>query len=228
MVILYVSALCSKSKFNKLFKNSKVKPAQQAQKYHRLMVEGLVQNEGTKVKVLSAIPLNRSMSDKLYYKGKIENENGIEYIYLPFFNVPLLGQIGLFATCFFSILKLYLKNKKVVVICDVLSIWVSSAALLASKIIKIPNVGIVTDVPAFLAGMANNRIVFKSKLIAMISTIVMNRFNSYVFLTEQMNGLINRHHRPYVVIEGQVDSNMANTINKCYYWDTNKLRNLTS
>ena len=59
MDILYVSSLCSNSKFSKLFANATVKPTQPAQKYHQLMVEGLAQNEGTSIKVLSAIPVSR-------------------------------------------------------------------------------------------------------------------------------------------------------------------------
>ncbi|GAI29973.1 unnamed protein product, partial [marine sediment metagenome] len=37
-------------------------------------------------------------------------------------------------------------------------------------------------------------------------------FNSYVFLTEYINVLINKKHSPYIVIEGQVGIDMANTI----------------
>ena len=214
MDILYVSSVCSKGKFNKVFEKLKIKPAQQAQKYHRLMVKGLVKNEGTSIKVLSAIRVNSLMSSQFYYKGEIEEENEIEYRYLSFINFPLLRHICLFITCFFSTLKWCLKNKKGVVICDVLDITVSSAALIASKITGIGNVGIVTDVPNFLAEMSENRISLKSKIVVLINIFTMNRFDSYVFLTEYMNGLINKKHKSYVVIEGQVDVDMANTINQ--------------
>jgi len=214
MDILYVSSLCSKGKFNKLFEKSKIKPAQQAQKYHRLIVEGLAQNKGTSIKVLSAIPVNRLMSDKLYYKGGIEEENEIVYKYLPFFNMPVLRHIGLIITCFLTTLKWCLKSKKVVIICDVLNISVSIAALLTSKITRTNSVGIVTDIPAFLSGMSKNRKSYVKKILILINTFIMNRFNSYVFLTEYMNAQINKKHKPYVVIEGQVDINMKNTINE--------------
>ena len=46
----------------------------------------------------------------------------------------------------------------------------------------------------------------------LINTFTMNRFNSYVFLTEYINVLINKKHSPYVGIEGQVGIDMANTI----------------
>lgn len=213
MNILYVSSFCSKNKFNKLFEKSKVKPAQQAQKYHRLMVEGLFQNEGVSIKALSSVPLNRTISDERYHKREIENENGIEFEYLPFLNIPILRHIELFTTGFFNVLKWCQKNKDGVVICDVLDISISTAALFASKVTKMSSVGIITDVPIFLADMTMSKASIRSRLILMINTFVMNHFDSYVFLTEQMNELINKEQKPYVVIEGQVDINMATSNN---------------
>jgi len=154
------------------------------------------------------------MSDQFYFHGEQENVDGIKYTYLPFVNLPILKHICCFITCFFSVLKWCLDNKKGVVICDALSIAVSMAALMASRIVRRSSIGIVTDVPAFLAGISKNRINFKSKIVVLINTFTISRFNSYVFLTEYMNALINKKHRSYVVIEGQVDINMANTINE--------------
>lgn len=214
MEIIYVSSYCSNTKFNKLFKISKIKPAQQAQKYHRLMVEGLVRNKDISIEVISALPLNRSMVDQPYFKSETENENGVRYMYLSFINMPILRHIGLFTTCFFTTLKWCLEAKKGLVICDVLDISVSTAAVLAARFTKTPNLGIVTDVPSLLAGMASKKIGFKRKVIVKTNTFVMDRFESYVFLTECMNDLINKKHKPYVVIEGQVDIDMADTINE--------------
>lgn len=214
MDILYVSGLCSNNKFINLFEKATIKPTQQAQKYHRLMVEGLAKNEGISIQVLSSVPVNQSMSAQFYYKSEIEEVNGIQYRYLSFINWPILRQIFLFFTCFFYAFNWLLKNKEGVVICDVLDISVSSAAILASKMTRTGSVGIVTDVPAFLAGMSRNRISLRSKIVMLINTFIMNRVDSYVFLTQYMNELINKKHKPYVVIEGQVDIDMANTINE--------------
>jgi glycosyltransferase involved in cell wall biosynthesis len=214
MDILYVSDLCSKDKFKELFEKSKIIPGQPGQKYHRLMAEGLVRNKGVSINTLSAIPVNRAMSAKLYYKGEIEEVDGVEYRYLAFINFPILRHICLFFTCFFSALKWCLNNKKGVIICDVLDITVSMATLLASRIARRSSIGIVTDVPSFLAEISKNRITFISKMAVLISTFTMNRFNLYVFLTEYMNMLINKKRRPYVLIEGLVDIDMANITNE--------------
>ena len=214
MDILYVSNLCSKDKFKELFERSKIQPGQQIQKYHRLMVEGLAQNKRTSIKVLSAIPVNRLMSTKIYFKGEKEEVNGVEYRYLAFINFPILRHICLFTTCFFYALKWYFKNKNGVVICDVLNVTISIAALLFSKVFRIISIGIVTDVPVLLAGISEDRTKFINRIAVLIKTYTMKRFNSYVFLTEYMNALINKRHRPYVLIEGLVDIDMVNIKNE--------------
>lgn len=213
MNIVYVSTLCSKIKFDDLFNKSIVKPQQQAQKYHRLMVEGLAQNEGVYVKALTAVPVSRAISNEGYYKREFENINNIEYEYLPFINMPLLRQIGLFVTGFIGTLKWCRKHPEGAVVCDVLNISVSSAASFASKFSRTKSVGIVTDVPYFLTKMSGDKISPLNSLISWINTFIMNRFDSYIFLTKQMNRLINVTNKPYVIIEGQVDINMAKAAN---------------
>jgi len=214
MNILYISSACSNNKFNQLFINLKVKPGQQAQKYHRLLIEGLSKNESTSVEVLSALRINRSMSSQFYYKNSMEVVNGIKYNYLPFINWPVIRHLFLFFTCFYSTVKWSIRNRKGLVICDVLDITISGAAILATKILRINNIGIVTDVPSFLAVMSKKCTSRRQNIITAINNFIMNSFNSYVFLTEYMNELINKKHKPYVVIEGQVDVNMLNITNE--------------
>ena len=214
MNILYVSKLCSQKKFGELLEKSKLKPGQEVQKYHRLMVDGLANNEGISIDVLSALSINRLMSDQFYFYGEKENVDGINYRYLPFINLPILRQICLFSTGFYHILIWCMKNREGILICDVLDITISSAVLLASKITRIKSVGIVTDVPSVIAGKSDSRLSRKDKIKIIINTFIINSFNSYVFLTKYMNDLINKENKPNVVIEGQVDINMANTTNK--------------
>lgn len=59
MKIVYSSAACSRRRFRELFPVSRTMPGQQVQKYHRLMLEGLVRN-GATVIGLSGPPVTRS------------------------------------------------------------------------------------------------------------------------------------------------------------------------
>ena len=214
MDILYVSNLCSKDKFKELFEKLKIQPGQQDQKFYRLLVEGFAKDEGTSVKLLSAMPVNRLMSNNLYFKGETEEVNGVEYRYLAFINFPILRQICLFITCFFYALKWRFKNKNRVVICDVLKTSIAMAALLFSKVFRINSIGIVTDVPVFSAGRSENSTKLINRIALLINTYIIKRFDSYVFLTEYMNAFINKRNRPYVIIEGLVDIDMVNMKNE--------------
>ena len=93
------------------------------------------------------------------------------------------------------------------IVCDILNISVSTGALLASKLFKVKSIGIVTDVPDMLA-------LNPKKWSVKFNNRILSSFSEYVFLTEQMNNLINKKRKPYVVIEGQVDINMQHVENR--------------
>ena len=46
-----------------------------------------------------------------------------------------------------------------------------------------------------------------------INAIILSRFSGYVLLTEDMNDIINPNNKPYIIMEGLVDSNMNRSIN---------------
>jgi glycosyltransferase involved in cell wall biosynthesis len=217
MNIVYISRMCSTNKFNKIYNQSKIKLEQQAQKYHRLMVEGFVKKEEVKVTVLTGLPVTSANTSQKLFKGETEVVDNVTFKYLSLFNVMIIKHIMIFWGCFFNTLKLCLKDEDTVVICDVLNISISSGALLAAKITGRKNIGIVTDVPKFFEQNSKEnkrelkRVIEKS--ITVINTYIMNSFASYVFLTQQMDTLINKKNRPYVVIEGQVDINMNSVPN---------------
>lgn len=206
MRVLYASCLCSKDKYNKIFEKSKFKPGQQIQKYHRLIVEGLAKNN-ISVRTITALPITKLNCSKLFIKYEKEKINNVNYIYLPLVNLPIIKNIIVFIISFIYTFFLCLKDKKQVVICDVLNISVCAGTLIAAKLLKIKNVGIVTDIPAFLS--ENTR-----KFSIRINNLVISKFNSYLFLTREMNKLINIKNKPFVVIEGQVDINMKDILNK--------------
>ena len=69
MNVIYVSSLCSAKQYNILFAENKSKGNQQIQKYHRLLVEGIIANN-IKVKAVTAPSLNREITKKLVIKLK--------------------------------------------------------------------------------------------------------------------------------------------------------------
>ena len=207
MKIVYVSNLCSTNVFNECFEKSNRSIGQQAQKYHKLIAEGLVKNNNVEVSTVTSIPTTYNSSVDKFVKYNSEKENDVIYNYLPTINLPIVKNICTIISSFNKVRKLCKKDKDVVVICDVLNISVSLGALIASKLSNGINVGIVTDLPQFI-NKKNRGISVK------INNYLINNFSSYVFLTEDMKNVVNCKDKKYVVIEGQVDKYMSKMNNR--------------
>lgn len=205
MKIVYSSAACSRRRFRELFPVSRTMPGQQVQKYHRLMLEGLVRN-GATVIGLSGPPVTRSNQKATIIRGSTDEENGVRYEHLPVVNIPFLKNLIVFFASFWRTMRHLRDDAEASVVCDVLNFSVSLGALLAAKILRRSNVAIVTDLPTLVSQRPN-------RLIAWLTGVAMSHYDGYVFLTEEMNSVVNRRHVPYVVIEGQVDITMDSRFN---------------
>ena len=193
MKIIYVSSLMSKKKMNYIINNSMSKPPQSIQRYHRLLCEGLTDNN-CEVKTISALPISNSVSKQIFWKSETEKENDVTYQYLPFVNIIIIRQLFLFIFTFLYSIREIIKNNDVVFICDVLNTSISIAALFSCKLFGIKCTGIVTDMPS---DMKNSK-----KISIMLNNLFLSLYDKYVFLTQYMNDKINKSNKPYVIIEG--------------------------
>lgn len=206
MKFIYINKGASPTRFAGYLKKYNNRLQQQGQKYNQLLMEGLVEN-GAEVFSLSSRPLNRSMERKVYVKKETEEEKGIKYHYVSYWNLPILRNLSVFFNVFFKTLFMKKKRKETVVVCDALNIAASTAALLAAKLCRLQNVGIVTDVPCHRPNNAEIPTAQK------INLWLMKKFSSYLLLTDQMSEVVNPKKRPYVVLEGHSDISMANVEN---------------
>lgn len=198
MEIIYISTVTSKKLMNRIIEESKNKPLQSIQKFHRLICEGFVKNN-VEIKTYSSIPMSRKISSKFIWFNKKEKENGVEYNYIPFINIKIIRQICTFIGITFNIIKECIKNKKQkVFICDILNTTISSTTLVLSKIFRFKCIAIVTDLPR---DMTNAR-----KLSGKINECLQSKYDGYIILTEAMNEIVNTNKKPSVVIEGIADS----------------------
>lgn len=205
MNILYVSSTCSKQTISNIFTNSSVTIAQSIQKFSHLLLDGFVK-EGAKITALSTAPIDLSIIKELKIERK-ELENDIEYIYTKASSNNYFNAIATFLSSFYQTIKWGIKNKRKdsVIICDVLKVSICMGSLLASKILQIKTIGLVTDIPGLMVGGKKNLF---SRLSSLVNKKYINNFDFYVLLTEQMNELVNLRKRPYIVMEGLVDSTM--------------------
>ncbi|MHC0036441.1 glycosyltransferase [Pseudoneobacillus sp. C159] len=215
MNFLYVSSLCSRKQFKRIYENAHIKIAQQSQKYHILMAEGFSRNSNANITVLSARPISRNVSKRLFWKQENEIENNISFSYLAFINIPILRQFLIFICSFYQTMIWSMKNKKGAIICDVLNISVSYGAFLAAKLMNRKITGIVTDVPGFFSEdeQEGRNVSFFQSLSRKINMTLITSLDSYILLTKLMNNIVNPKGKPYCVIEGQVDNNMTHSNN---------------
>lgn len=193
MNILYCSCLCTE----KTFLEASIKlGSQQVQKYHRLLIKGLNKQKNLTIKALSKlvspdIPRHKKIA-------KIEEWNGINIRYIVSRKVGILGHIK---QCGVAFLYVLFHSKKNTIVClDILNTAMNVGIVLASKLKGLSIIGIVTDLPEHVVPNTKS---------SKIGSIILDACAGYLLLTEMMNDVINPlRKKPFVVIEGQVDSSM--------------------
>ena len=195
MHIIYAVTTCSDRVYQQLFSHVKVKPAFQAQKYHRLLIEGLA--AGAEVDVVANPPVNRSLMEKALISLPREREAGARYQYIPAIRNPILKMVCVTVGTFWKTFRLARKDSAVVV--DCLNRGAALSAQLAARLRGCRCVGIVTDLPDMLGGSS-----FSRKL----ANYVIAHCTDYVLLTQAMNERINKGGKPYVILEGHADITM--------------------
>ena len=189
--VQYVASVMRAEDFAALFADKTVMPGQQAQKYNRLMIEGLAIND-VSVHVISGVPITTRNFHSTIYWGKRVTEARQCYDYLLTVNFPVLKNLIQLSGAFFKVL---LGRAVDAVICDVLNASIAFGASIAAKLRRRPFVGIVTDLPQMMVTGTG------TKYSRMVERVIRN-CTHYVFLTEQMNKAINIDQKPHIIVEG--------------------------
>lgn len=204
MEILYISSLSSIRLINKIQKESCSDPGFAVQKFNRFIALGL-QHNGAKVKVYSKPPVGNIVG-RTWVNESTEEEGGLIYNYIRYFNAPILKDILTFLFTFWQVFKFGLKNRKdKAVVCDVLAVSMNLGAVLASKLTRQKIVGIVTDMPGLMVSTSYSSDSFFKRIGTKISTSYLSFYSHYVFLTQQMNEVINTYNHPYIIMEALCD-----------------------
>lgn len=212
MEISYIASLTSDSLIKKIYAETGVNLGFAVQKFSRLLAHGFIKN-GANVQTLTGLPISHTISGKLWWNIPGEVEDGVVYKYIPFVNIPGFRHLFLFVYSFFYTLLWGMHNtKEKTIVCDVLNISVCLGSLFASKLVGLKSVGVVTDMPGLMVSRGSSDNGYVDTVAARVNKSYLSLFSCYVFLTEQMNEVINRKHRPFIVMEGMVDINMAETI----------------
>lgn len=211
MKLVYLSALSSSRMIEDLHKQSGGDPGFAVQKFNRLLARGLSEN-GNAVTILSAPPIGRHNSKRIWWNIKEESEDGLVYHYMPFVNLPVIRQLFLTIGTYLKVRKLTRKKHIDAFVCDVLNAGLCAAAIKACNHTKTQIVGVMTDMPGLMVRFGKDQ---KMPFITRKATKLMkwsfDNYDKFVFLTEAMNE-VNTHQRPFIIMEGMSDTAMATRV----------------
>lgn len=194
--ILYYSCLVSDSLLSEIIRqcNGKNLPTQSIQKFHKLLTTGI--NKKMDVCCISSIPFSNKNID-LTNINLIKDSN---FHYTSRYNKSnIIRQMLNFLMSFYYTLKVG-KKKKNIAIFDYLNFSVSFGGYLACKILGIKTIIIITDFPDL---MVNESV---SKFVTRLKYKWVDSFDGYILLSEHMNEIVNKNQKPYLIMEGLVDS----------------------
>ncbi|MBO5407331.1 MAG: glycosyltransferase [Bacteroidales bacterium] len=203
MRILYCSTLCSEKVLKNLSKNTGTSLlGLTVQKFHRLIVKGFVAN-GIETTALSVLPINNYGKVNKSVELQSDKEDFITYLYVRSISVPLIKYLITCLDFIRKILKFTNVHKDAVIICDPLNI----TQCFSLYIIRffLPKIyAIVTDIPGLMVGESK----YIVRLISSFHIHMISKFDGFVLLTKDMNNIINKSNKPYIIMEGLVDSSI--------------------
>lgn len=208
--VLFSSTVCSDDVFQYIVESSHNKSGNAIQKFHQLLIRGLAENDTTIVKTITLLPVSYKTHSRFFWNLPNEKHSNIIYNYLLIINAPIVKNIIVFLLTFCNVFFTKKNQSNITLICDVLSLSNSFSAFLAAKLRGIKTIAIVTDMP----GLDVMEKTFFSNLKTKVIKKFLSHFEGYIFITEQMNLVINSKKRPFIVIEGFVDINMQYVNNK--------------
>ncbi|HEY5589186.1 MAG TPA: glycosyltransferase [Candidatus Paceibacterota bacterium] len=226
MEILYVSSVPSKDEFvrmkKELRKNVNVSTyglQESGYKFHTLILEGLCANKETHIKSLVGRSINIKTYNGIYWKNRKEEiSKNLYFEHLGVVNLPVLKQLFLGLLFFIktiSWLFTYRKEPEKFIIMDAAYITMIPFVLLASSIIKCKKLAIFCDIYEYMGDVKDARV--KSKYLHIIVryfvSLSYKMIDAFILLTEQMNDIVNRSNKPFIIMEGLVDIEMENIDN---------------
>lgn len=212
MKILYISSACCYKNKEKIDKTAKIKLENNIIKFHNLIIKGLsLQKENIEIESIIGLPVSIKTNKKIIWERDTQVIDNVKYTQIEFINIPIVKQASIALNIYKYIKQIIRKNNgsKIVIIYD--ASFVSVMPIIQKIINKyeIRSIGIFADIYDYMSKV--DRKTTKHNILKKISRNLMkNVYNNtfaYVFLTKQMNDLININKKPYIIMEGLVNIN---------------------
>lgn len=213
MEILYFSMSCDAANWEAIQSESKIKASPAPHIFDTSLLKGIKEDKNIKIKVLSFPSIaTYPGSKKIFLINKREKLfPGFAIRWLPFINLPFIKQITFsFSTLLFCFVWLFKnrKKKEKQIVMYTTYFPIAIPIVFSSKIFNCKCTTIITDIPEHL--FLNQKKAFKKLLIfyalyTKMTIFAQSRFDKYVFLTSEMNTLINKKRKPFIILEGICD-----------------------
>ena len=182
-------------------------------KFHGLLATGIAAHD-TRVHSLVGRTIGSAHRSGWWPRSKEKVATNHSYDHLSVINRPVLKQLWLATGLFIRTLQWRIRtsnNPRRVVILD--AAYVSAlpgifAALAGSKTRK---VGLFMDIYPYMANVADakNRTAPGQGILRRIAQFCYRQLDGFLLLTEAMNEVVNLQERPYLIVEGIVDQQLA-------------------
>lgn len=215
MEILYISDSVSTRKKEQLLKVQKKQFLQPQQKFHYQIIRGLASIPGINVTCLSSYCISASTSDEKFFPEEVEIiNNQLTYWYINQKNGKFSHYTSIMNNCP-SYINKWLKEttgKERAVIVDVLNYLMVARSFNVLRRNKVRIIGFITDLPNQTTTAHNRSVgVLHRYLGSILSTMKMRslrKYDAFIPVSETINANINVWGKPYIVIEGSVDSDI--------------------
>lgn len=222
MKILYISSVTSEKQYEHMkgmvrpgVDNVKYGMIESGYKFHHLLMDGIVSDTNNSIYSLVGRATSREAYKGLFWKTvkEMDPEKNIQYKHIGFINLPLIKNLIVSLSYFFNVLFWILQNKKEekCIIVDAAYVTVIPFVNLATKIAPCKKVSIVCDIYEYMADVkdADETGSKFNKFFSKMMKKNYSQIDGFVFLTQQMDGVLNKENKPYIVMEGLVDVNMG-------------------
>lgn len=153
-------------------------------------------------------------SNCLFYKGYDESINkNLTIKYMSVINFTGIKSVCILISTLFWVIKILLdKDEDKVIISGDISFLRSLILVIASKLFKVRVIAVVPDIPSHALNYTKN---FKNKILKIpefFNQFIVDNYDGYVLLTNAMNEILNKKNKPFVVMEGILNS-IPNDVN---------------
>lgn len=213
MKILFLGCLFKQCDEKEILHKSKIGLQNQINAFQWALINGLEHELKNNIDIVNVLPVGTypKYYSRIFLKTKKwkhqKNANDLE---IGSINLPIIKQITRIISCRIKIKKWIKENEgddKVVIIYSTYLPFLYSIKGLSSNI---KSIIIVTDLPEFYDLTQSENILYKTirSIYSKLTYNLLNNIDAFVVLTKYMLNRLSIADKPYVVIEGIVDSNI--------------------